>query len=121
MLRLARACGFDEQAEICRVRDDAAFAGLDGVGEAFAGEDFAFENAEAAAVERERACVFQPQAAQGASRAAHSGPERNFFGFDFGLRDGDESGLIFLQRNFVFELVFEEVAEILAVCGCGHG
>ena len=121
VLRLVRGAGVDEKAEIGGIRDEATLAGFECVGEAFTGEDFFFQDAEAASVEGERTGVLQPECAQGTTGAVGGIPERDLFGFDVGLKDGDERGLVFAQGDMVLEFVLEEVAEVLAVGGSGGG
>src|SRR5580765_4935486 len=115
MLWAAALYGFDQNAEIGGVRKQTAFSGFERLGEAFTGEDFVVENAETAAVQGERAGVFDPDGAKRASRTGCAAPQRYFFGFDFGLGDGHECGLIFLEAYSVFEFVFEKIAQTSAV------
>ena len=118
--RLAGFLRFDEKAQVGGVREQAALAGLDRIGETFACEHFVFEDAEAAAVEGQRAGVGDPERAKRTAGSGGGAPERNFIGDDVGLRDGNEGGLIFFESDAVFEFVFKEVAEILPAGGCAE-
>src|SRR6476646_3889087 len=110
MLRSVVGLGLHEEAQVGGVGEQATLARFDGIGQAFAGEHFVVEDAEAAAVQGERAGILQPDSAQWSARTGGAAPERNSLGVDFTLHDGNERGLIFLERNAVFKLVLEEVA-----------
>ena len=119
-LRLAVRFFVDADAEIGGVGDQALFAGLHGIHEAFAGEGFVFEDAEAAAVEGERAGIGEPQRAKRPCGAERGIPERDFFGLHVCLDDGDERGFVLVDCDAIFEFVFEEIAEIGALRGGEH-
>ena len=117
MLRLGVLRCFDKQPQVGRIRNQPSFAGLDGVGQAFTGKHFIFQNAEAAAVEGEGAGVSEPEPTQRAAGHGCATPQRDLFCFNFGLGNRDKSRLVFLQRYAVLELVLEKVAEILPARG----
>src|SRR3984957_8974581 len=120
-LRAARGDAANADAEVGGVGKQALFAGLDRIGKAFAGERFPFENAETATVERERAGVGEPESAERTRGTKARVPEGDFFGVDVRLHDRDERGFVLADRDAIFQLVFEEVAEVEAACGCGQG
>src|ERR1700720_3788641 len=106
--------GLHEQAQVGGVGAQPALAGLEGIGQAFSGEYLVVEHAEAAAVQSEWAGIFQPESAQRPARTCGATPERNSLCVDFRLHDRNERGLIFLERNAIFEFVLKEIAESLA-------
>ena len=110
----------DADAEIGGVGDEALFAGLHGVHETLTREGFVFEDAEAAAVEGERAGICEPERAKRPCGAERGIPERYFFGLNVCLHDGDERGFVLVDCDAVFELVFEEIAEIGALRSREH-
>src|SRR5882762_10797000 len=120
VLRSFVGLGLHEQPQIRRVREQAALAGFDGIGQALASEYFVVEYAEAAAVQSEWAGILQPQSAQGPAGAGGAAPQRNPFRFEFGLHDRHERRLIFLERDTIFYFVLEEIAEALSTCGGFH-
>ena len=67
MLRPAVGLRLHQQPEIRGIREQPPFARFDWVGQPFAREDFVFQHAKAAAVERQRTRVLQPNAALVAS------------------------------------------------------
>ncbi len=99
------------------VGEEALFAGVDGVKEAFAGEVAVFDEGEAAAVEGEAGGIGDPESAEGLGDAAVAvGDDGDALGIDFGLQDRERGGLVLADGDGAGELVLEEVVE-----GCSGG
>ena len=91
------------------VGEEALFAGMDGIEEAFAGELAALEDGEAAGVEGELRVVFEPDGAEWV--AVGRAPEGDVLGGEFLLEDGDHGRLVFVDGDGLGERVLEEVVE----------
>ena len=101
----------DEESEIGGIRQQALFARLDGVQQAFTCECVTFENVETAAIEGEIAVVVDPESAQ--NRTLGRVPERDSLCVNARLQDRHESGLVLADGDSVLEFVFEEIPEFL--------
>ena len=106
------------QPEIERVGQQPLLAGFERLHEAFARERLTFDHGETAAVERESGRVGEPHGSQRRVAARRRVPERDFVGFDVGAQDRHERRLVLANRDGLFQLVVEQIAE-LAAAGVG--
>ena len=101
--------GGDTDGLVGGVGEQAFFARVDGVEQAFAAEAAVFDDREGAAVEREAGGVGDPEGSQGDGLGGR--PEGDSLDGKLGLEDGDEGGFVLADGDGVGEGVFEEVVE----------
>ena len=101
----------DTDAEVDGVGDEALFARLDRLDQAFAGERAALDQRQAAAVERQAGVVGQPHGAQRLRHAACRAPQRDALDGDVVLDDRDHRRLVAADGDRLFQLVLEQLAE----------
>ena len=99
----------DAHGLIGGVGEQTAFAGMDGIEQAFAGKFAALEDGEAAGVEGELRFVFEPDGAEGTRIVA--APQGDVLGGKFLLKDRDHRGFVFVDGDGLGEGVLEEVVE----------
>ena len=106
--------GGDADAEVDGVGDEALLARLDRLDQALAGEGAALDQRQAAAVEGQPGVVGQPHGAQRLRHAARRAPQRHALDGDVVLDDRHHRRLVAADRDRLFQLVLEQLAEIAA-------
>src|SRR3984957_15048088 len=85
-----------------------------GLDQTFPGKCIAFENVEGPGIKCKTAAVSDPESTS--NFAGVLVPDGDLLGFNGRLQNRHQSGLIFANRDFLLEVVFEIVAQVFALC-----
>src|SRR5258708_23942271 len=94
------------------VNKQQLLVGLEGIDQTFAGKRVVFDDIEGAAIERKPAGVLDPQRVQ--RSPGRTAPESDLLGVNVRINDRDEGRVVLKNRDFLFQVVLEEIAEFLS-------